>query len=71
MTSADSGYLDPDGGVTVEIEWFFSHLLNHPEYSHLDDITRKQKLQMLYAYFFTNFKRIKLKNFKLTCCCKF
>jgi len=57
MTSADSGYLDPDGGVTVEMEWYFSHLLNHPEYSHLDDITRKQKLQMLYAFFlFYEFK---------------
>lgn len=46
MTQANSGYLDPDGGVTVEVEWNYSHLLHQPEYSHLDDIIRKQKLQM-------------------------
>lgn len=48
----NNGYLDPDGGITVEMEWYYSHLLHQPEYSHLDDIIRKQKLQMLYVYAF-------------------
>lgn len=46
MTSNNNAYLDQDGGITVEIEWYFSHLLHYPEYSHLDDVVRKQKLQM-------------------------
>ena len=49
MSSNNNGYLDQDGGITIEVEWHFSHLLHQPEYSHLDDIARKQKLQMLYA----------------------
>ena len=51
MTSNNNSYLDQDGGITVEIEWYFSHLLHQPEYSHLDDIVRKQKLQMLYVLY--------------------
>jgi hypothetical protein len=48
MTTPNNGYLDQDGGITIEMEWNYSHLLNQPEYSHLDDIIRKQKLQMQY-----------------------
>ena len=48
MTTPNNGYLDQDGGITVEMEWNYSHLLHQPEYSHLDDIIRKQKLQMQY-----------------------
>ena len=48
MTSENNGYLDQDGGITIEMEWNYSHLLNQPEYSHLDDITKKQKIQMMY-----------------------
>jgi len=47
MSTPNNGYLDQDGGITIEIEWHYSHLLHQPEYSHLDDIIRKQKLQML------------------------
>ena len=49
LTSPNNGYLDQDGGITIEMDWIYSHLLHQPEYSHLDDIVRRQKLQMLYV----------------------
>ena len=44
--SENSGYLDQEGCLNIEMELYYSHLLHQPEYSHLDDIIRKQKLQM-------------------------
>jgi hypothetical protein len=55
--SPNGGYLDPKGGINVEMEYHYSHLLHQPEYSHLDDIIRKHKLQMLYV-FFKNFANL-------------
>ncbi|CAF0783120.1 unnamed protein product [Brachionus calyciflorus] len=46
IMSENGGYLDQDEGITIEMELYYSHLLHQPEYSHLDDIIRKQKLQM-------------------------
>jgi hypothetical protein len=44
---ANSGYLDSDGYLNIEIEYYFSHLLHQPDYNNMDDIIRKQKVQML------------------------
>ncbi|CAF1044066.1 unnamed protein product [Didymodactylos carnosus] len=41
------GYLNEHNGVTIEIETFYTHLMFQPEYSPLDDIVRKHKLQIM------------------------
>ncbi|CAF2894172.1 unnamed protein product [Rotaria sp. Silwood2] len=43
----ERGYLNDQQSVTIEIEMFFSHLMFAPEYSPLDDIVRKQKIQIM------------------------
>lgn len=47
IVSPQGGYLQSDGSIIVDMEWNYSHLLHQPEYSHLDDIIRKQKIQMM------------------------
>jgi hypothetical protein len=45
----ERGYLNDQQNVTIEIEFFFSHLMYLPDYSPLDDIVRKQKQQIMYV----------------------